>query len=92
MIQKFKITTEVEIDIQKIFSDNIEGYRQDNIISDDDYIIQSIYEVIRDGYIEQIKDKCEGKFLDMYDDIKHHKEVDIIIGKEIIKNLKIELT
>ena len=46
MIKKYKITAEVEIDIQKIFKDNIENYKEDNSISDEAYAIQSIYGVI----------------------------------------------
>jgi len=91
MVMKFKIETEVEIDIQKIFSQNIKGYVYDDTIKDEEYALQSVYGVIRDGYTEQIKDKCEWQFKEQYDDIKHHKEVDVIIGKEILKNLKIKL-
>ena len=94
MIKKFKIETEVEIDIQKIFSENIKDYVYDDSIKDEEYALQSIYGVIRDGCNEQIKDRCEWQFKELYDQIKHHKEVDVIIGKEILKNLKIyeELT
>jgi hypothetical protein len=34
---------------------------------------------------------CEWKFKELYDQIKHHKEVDVLIGKEILKNLSIRL-
>jgi hypothetical protein len=30
-------------------------------------------------------------FKECYEQIKHHKEVDVIIGKEILKNLSIQL-
>ncbi len=94
MIKKYKIIAEVEIDIQKVFKDNIKNYKEANSISDEAYAIQSIYGVIRDGCTEQIKDRCEWMFKECYDEIKHHKEVDVLIGKEILKNLKIyeELT
>jgi hypothetical protein len=91
MIRKYKITAEVEIDIQKIFKDNIKDYVTDDSISDEDYVTQSIYGVIRDGCTEQIKDRCEWMFKDNYDQIKHHKEVDVLIGEEILKNLKINV-
>lgn len=89
MIKKFKITTEVEIDIQKIFSENIQGYKCDDSITDEEYALQSIYGVIRDGCIEQIKDMGEWRIKDMYNGIKHHKKVDVVIGEEILKNLSI---
>ena len=89
MVRKYKITAEVEIDIQKIFKDNIKNYIEDNSISDESYATQSIYGVIRDGCTEQIKDRCEWMFKEGYDQIKHHKEVDVLIGKEILRNLKI---
>ena len=89
MVRKYKITAEVEIDIQKIFKDNIKNYIEDNSISDESYATQSIYGVIRDGCTEQIKDKCEWMFKEGYDQLKHHKEVDVLIGKEILRNLKI---
>ena len=91
MVKKFKIETEVEIDIQKIFLENIKGYVYDDSITDEAYATQSIYGVIRDGCMEQIKDMCEWKFKELYDQIKHHKEVDVLIGKEILKNLSIRL-
>jgi hypothetical protein len=91
MEKKFKIETEVEIDIQKIFLENIKDYVADDSISDEAYATQSIYGVIRDGCMEQIKDRCEWMFKECYEQIKHHKEVDVIIGKEILKNLSIRL-
>lgn len=30
-------------------------------------------------------------FKDCYDDIKHHKEVDVLIGKEVLKSLNINV-
>ena len=91
MVKKFKIETEVEIDIQKIFLENIKGYVYDDSITDEAYATQSIYGVIRDGCMEQIKDRCEWMFKECYEQIKHHKEVDVIIGKEILKNISIRL-
>ena len=87
---KYLISSEVEIDIEDVFIKNIENYKSDNSISDEEYAIQSIYEVIRDGCTEQIKDKCEWMLKECYDQIKHHKEVDVLIGKEILKNLEIK--
>lgn len=87
---KYLISSEVEIDIEDVFIKNIENYKSDNSISDEEYAIQSIYGVIRDGCTEQIKDKCEWMFKECYDQIKHHKEVDVLIGKEILKNLEIK--
>lgn len=88
---KFRIISEVEIDVQQIFLDNIENYDCNDSISDEGYVIEAIYDVIKDAQIKQIVDNFECKSTDYYKDVKHHKMVDLIIGDEIMKNLKIEI-
>lgn len=80
----------MKIDIQTIFKENILDYVEDSNISDDDFTIQAIYEVIKDGYVKQIEDNCHWFSKEYYEHIKHFKKVDIVIGKELVKNIKIE--
>jgi hypothetical protein len=87
---KVKITTEVDIDLEKFFG--VEKSAKKDEITEKDYLITSIYEIIRDAYTEQIEDNCYWMFeqKQFYEDVKHHKLIDIEISKQLLDNLKIE--
>jgi hypothetical protein len=80
---KVKITTEVDIDLEKFFGVEKSAKK--------DYLVTSIYEIIRDAYIKQIEDNCYWKFeqKQFYEDVKHHKLIDIELSKQLLDNLNI---
>lgn len=45
-----------------------------------------------DSYTKQIEDNCYWKFeqKELYENVRHHKLIDIEISKQIVDNLKIK--
>ena len=84
---KVKITTEVDIDLEKFFG--VKKYSEKDERTEKDYLIASIYEIIRDSHIKQIEDNCYWKMeqKEHYENIKHHKLIDIELSKQMLDNL-----
>ncbi len=89
MLKKYKIVTEVEIDIQQVFADNLEDYVPDDNAQDSDYVIGNISAMFKDIYTKQMMIKMEWMIREVYPDIKHHNEADILIARQMENNVVI---
>ena len=83
----------IDIDVQELFKKVfIEDYQKRDDISDRDFLVESIYGVIKDMYINLIKDKMNRKLENpiFYEQTKQFLEVDIEIVRQMKQNLSIE--
>ena len=92
-MSKLKCSFAIDIDVQEIFKQVFgENYQTQDDISDKDFLIQSLYDIINNIYFDLIEQKLDRKVKDseFYEQTKQFIEIDLEIARQIKQNLKIK--
>lgn len=92
-MSKLKCSFIIDIDAQEIFKKVFgENYQTRDDISDRDFLIQSLYDIIKNIYFDLIEEKIDRMAEDseFFEQTKQFIEIDLEIARQIKQNLKIK--